>query len=368
MKIRITDGMFSAMIMTLVYAKAVGLTQGIMAREIYGDIWLATMISSAKGLAVMLLTVMTVKRAPDRNMMELADLLLGKWAGKAVGLIIFVFFTGAFGAVMITFVYHLMDYFLPQAPTWLFFLVGLTVCLYGVYKGLEVIARTALLGILAMVAFNILLLLGSIQQMDVKELLPMFQNGVWKAIWASRHNDADWGLSTVMAALLLPLVKSPKSWSRAAAGGILCGGAIVALWPLLEVSVLSPEMTAQYIVSCMQMARSAEIGVFMHRYEMIMVAMFIIPLYVQMMLCLYCAAMAISHTFGMKKLQNMFIPAALVLGGVSYYIVDNHFRAVRFLEKIWPYVALPIIYGLPLLMLALSFVRRKKLKKARVKT
>lgn len=365
MKVRITDGMLSSMIMCLVYAKAVGLTQGVMAREVYGDIWLATMISGVKGLLFIMLTVYLIRKAPDRNMLEQFDLLLGKWAGKLVGIVIFVFFTGAFGTIMITFVYHLMDYFLPQAPTYIFFAVGLSVCLYGLYKGLEVLARTAFLGILAMVIFNILLVFGSLQQFDIKELLPLFQSGVWETVRASRHNDTDWGMSTMMAALLLPLVKSPKEWNKAAAAGIVCGSIIVVQWPILESAVLSPEMAAQYIVSCMQLARSAEIGVFMHRYEMIMVAMFIIPLYVQMMLCLYCGTVAVSHTFGGISHGKLFVPVVLAMGGAGYYIVNSHFRAVRFLQTAWPYLALPIIYGLPLLLLALSFIRRKKLQSLR---
>ncbi|WP_438448900.1 GerAB/ArcD/ProY family transporter [Gorillibacterium sp. sgz5001074] len=362
MKIRISEGMLMAMIMSMVYAKALGVTQGVMAREIYGDIWLATLFSTLKGAAIMLLTVMIIKRMPSKTILEQAEILLGRWPAKALGLLLFVFFTGAFATIMITFVYHIMDYFLPQAPTYLFFIVALSVALYGMYKGLEVIGRTSLLAILCMVVFNILMILGSLQQMDLKELRPVVESGFLQILHTSRHNDTDWGMATLMTALILPVVAPKEKWTKAGVIGIVYGGIIVVLWPILEVVVLSPEMVAQYIVSCMQLARSAEIGVFMHRYEMIMVAMFIIPLFVQILLCEYCAVKALSYTFGADKQTPFYIPVTLVLGGSSYYVVSSHFRAMEFLSQIWPYMALPLAYGVPLLVLAAGFLRKSRLK------
>lgn len=362
MKIRISEGMLMAMIMSMVYAKALGLTQGVMSREIYGDIWLATLMSSAKGTVMMFFSVWLVKRAPDMDLIDQAGKLLSKWTSKLLGLILFLFFTGAFATVMITFVYHLMDYFLPQSPTYLFFIVALVVALYGLFKGLEVIARTAFLSILSMVIFNILMILGSLQQMDIKELHPVMESGFLKILHASRHNDTDWGMATLMTAMVLPYVSPKEKWTKAGVVGILFGGVIVVLWPILEVTVLSPEMTAQYIVSCMQLARSAEIGVFMHRYEMIMVAMFVIPLFVQIMLCLYCGSKAVSHILGTKNLKPLFVPVTLVMGGCSYYIVSSHFRGMRYLAYVWPYIALPVIYGLPVLLLAAGWIRKTKLQ------
>lgn len=41
MKVQITNGMFMALVINMLYAKAVGVTQGAMAREVGGDIWLS---------------------------------------------------------------------------------------------------------------------------------------------------------------------------------------------------------------------------------------------------------------------------------------------------------------------------------------
>ena len=365
MKVQITNGMLVSLIITMVYAKALGVTQGIMAREAGGDIWLSTMIATLQGMLIMTLTVWIIRRTPDKNIVEQFEFLLGRWAGKIIGIVLFLFFIGAFITIMITFVYHIMDYFLPEAPMYVFFIVMLCVSLYGLFLGLEVVGRTAFLGLLMMVVFNILMIFGCVKQMDIRELQPMFQSGLWTTFWASRHNNTDWAMATLMVSLILPKTTSPKEWSRSAPIGVILGGIIVLLWPILEVTVLTPEMTAQYIVSCMQLARSAEIGMFLHRYEMIMVAMFIVPLFVQIILCLYCASQAISHTFGVfgvKRLRYFFLPVALILSAISYWIVGDHFRAMDFLTNYWPSITLPIAFGIPMILLIVGWMRRKKLR------
>lgn len=360
MKVQISNGMFMALIINMVYAKAIGLTQGIMAREVNGDMWISTIWATAQGVFMMLLTVWGLQRTSQQSMIEQSSEFLGKWMGKLVSLIIFVFFVGAFGVVSITFVYHLMDYFLPEAPILLFIVVMLIVGDYAIYHGLEVVSRMALVGVFSILMLNILLLMGSFSFFDIREMLPVLGSGFWNTVWASRHNDTDWAMATMMAAVILPMVKHKKVWARSGVAGIVYAGLFVLMWPILEGGVLSPEVTAQYIVACMQLARSAEIGHFIHRYEMIMIAFFAISLLVQIMMCLLCASHAASHLFGLKDFRPVIIPVSLILGSFGYWIVFDHNRAMTYLTDYWPPLALPIAFGLPILLWVLGFFMKKK--------
>jgi spore germination protein KB len=360
MKVQISNGMFMALVINMVYAKAIGLTQGIMAREVNGDMWISTIMATAQGVLIMLLTAWALQRTPQQSMFEQSSEFFGKWMGKLVSLIVFVFFVGTFGAISITFVYHLMDYFLPEAPILLFIIVMLIVGDYAIYHGLEVVSRMALVGVFSILMLNILLLIGSFSFFDIRELLPVLGSGLWNTVWASRHNDTDWAMATMMAAVILPMVKHKKVWPKAGAAGIIYGGLFILMWPILEAGVLSSEVTAQYIVACMQMARSAEIGHFIHRYEMIMVAFFAISLLVQIMMSLLCASHAASHLFGLKDFRPTIIPVSLILGAFGYWIVFSHQRAMVFLTDYWPPIAMPIAFGLPVLLWGLGWFMKKK--------
>lgn len=364
MKVRITNGMFLALIINMVYPKAIGLTQGIMAREIGGDMWSATIISILQGCMIMFLTVLIIRRNPQLDFIELSVKMFGKWDGKFVALVLFVYFAGAFISAMITYVYHLMDYFLPEMPAFVFFLVAFLIGGYAVFSGIEVMGRLAFIGVFFILCLNIFLLFGSFQFFDITGLLPVLESGLLRTAWASRQNDTDWALATMMAAMILPNVKDKQTWSKSGVGGILLGGLFVLQWPILEAAVLSPEVTRQYIVACMQMARSAHIGVFIQRYELFMIAFFAFSLLVQISMCLHCACRATGAIFSLKSHRTAIIPVGAILNGVAYWVIIDHTRAMYFLQESWVMISLPIAFGLPLLLWGLGFLFRKRLQGA----
>lgn len=360
MRVQLTNGMFVALVMSMMFVKAIGVTQGVMAREVGNDIWLATLFSILQGILVMMITVWTLSRAPEHNLIEQVSMLLGKWAGRLAGVLVFFFFLGAYGAAMITFVYHLMDYFLPEMPIAMFVITICVVCVYAANMGLEVIARLAFVGVFSICLLNALLLAGSMKEFDIRELLPVMQSGFLRTIWTSRHLSADWGNSIMMTTLILPAVRDKRLWNRSGVMGIVYGGIMVMLWPILELGILSPEVTSQYLVSCMQLARAAEIPPFFQRYELGMVVLGLIPIVVQMIMSMLCASLAVSQTLGMRDFRPTILPVAGVLSGFSYWVVLDHFRAMALLTNVWPLVALPLAVGLPVAFWVLGLLFKKK--------
>lgn len=364
MKVQISNGMLMGLIINMIYAKAVGLTQGSISREVGNDMWLSTGFSVLQGVFIMYITIISIRRMPDKDFIEQTGVLLGKFAEKVVGIIIFIFFLLAYSIVMITFVYHLKDYFLPEAPTFLFVIAALVVGSLGIFYGIEVISRMALLGVFSILALNILLLLGSLAEFDIRELLPTFQSGLPKILWASRHHNADWAMATMMTALILPHVKDPQKWRNAGVLGSAYSGMFVIIWPILEAGVLTSEVAGQYILSCMQMARSAHIGIFLHRYEMVMVAFFALSCLTQIMMTMFCASIALQKIVGGKDYRKLIPIVSVMLSAFAYYIVSDHRRALYFLETNWITLSLTIAILFPSMMWLLGFFFKRKIQRA----
>ncbi|WP_442595802.1 GerAB/ArcD/ProY family transporter [Neobacillus sp. D3-1R] len=355
MKVQITNGMYMALIINMVYAKSIGLTQGSMSREVGSDNWISTLIASIFAMVLLYLTVIVSRRLPKKDFLSQGKGLIGNLSGRMLGCVFFIFFLGAFGSVMTTFVYHLKDYFLPDAPTWIFILVAIIVGSYGIYFGIEVVARMALIGVFSILLLNILLLLGSVGRFDINELLPIFQSGFWPVVLSSRHHLADWSMVIIMAGIILPLVRQQDKWARSSLAGVAFGTIFIIMWPILETGVLSAEVTGQYIVSCMQMARSAQIGIYIHRYEMIMIAFFAISILTQIMMTLFCASVSVQRIFNLKDYRTIIIPVSLLFGLYGYWIVNDHHRAMKITENLWVYLALSVSILVPILLFILGF-------------
>ncbi|MGG1514107.1 endospore germination permease [Paenibacillus oryzisoli] len=364
-KIQITNGMFIAMVVNLIFAKAIGLTQGVLARAIGQDMWVATLLGMLQGCAMMYIAYLVVRRTPHLNYIELGEVLLGKWFGKIIALLIFILYLAGFGPVLITFVYHIKDYFLPEAPVWLFTVSSLIVGAIGCFYGLEVMGRIALIGLLFIFLLNILIIIGSTNEFDIRNLLPLLEHGFPQTAAASLHFDVDWSLAIMLVALIMPFVSEavPRG-SQLGVVSILVSGMLIVIWAILEGAVLSAEVTSQYTISCMKLARNAHIGNFLQRYEMIMIALYSVSILFEVMFCIYGTSVTLSKIIGIKSHKWMIIPVCLMLGIFGTWIVEDHFRAIHYLEQDWPKIALPIAFGLPLALLTLRLLFRKKLNSA----
>ncbi|TVY09524.1 GerAB/ArcD/ProY family transporter [Paenibacillus cremeus] len=362
-KIQITNGMFIAMIVNLMFNKAIGVTQGVLARIVGQDMWIATLLGTLQGAVMMFVTYLVIRKKPHCDFIAISEMLLGKWFAKIVALVIFLFFLTGFGPIMFTLVYHLRDYFLPEAPLVLFIVAPLLVGALGCFYGLEVMARVALVGLLFIFLLNALITVGSTNEFDIRNLLPVLENGFPHTAFASIHFDADWAYSIMLATLVMPFVKDNKTrGGQLGVTGILVSGMLIVIWAILEGAVLSAEVTSQYAVSCMKLARNAHIGNFMQRYEMVMIALYSLSMLFEVMFSIYGASVSISKCFGLKSNRVMIVPVSVLLGLFSYWVIEDHFRAMHFVEHDWPRIALPIAFGLPLILLGLRFMFGRKLE------
>lgn len=367
-KIQISSGMFAAMIVNMIFAKAIGVTQGAIARMVGQDAWISTLLGTLQGLLVMGVVFLALRQAPGReplDIMRLGDRLLGRWFGSLVTIVVIAFFLAAIGPIFITFVYHLRDYFLPDVPLAFFIVSGLIVGSIGCYYGLEVMGRTAVLGLLFIFLLNILILIGSTDEFDIRNLLPVLEHGLPATAAASIHFDADWALAAMMAAIVLPHIRNRSGrQGRLALAGIAASGMTILIWSMLESAVLSAEVTGQYTVSCMKLARNAHVGTFLQRYEMIMIALYSVPVLFEIMFVQYAVTFCSARLFRLKNEKAAIIPAAIALGAVGYWIVEDHFRALRFLEYAWPFIAVTVAAGLPVLMLLLRLLMPRRAERA----
>ncbi|MDQ6422431.1 endospore germination permease [Paenibacillus sp. LHD-117] len=362
-RIQVSNGMFIAMIVNLIYVKAIGVTQGVVARIVGQDMWIVMLVGTLQGVAMMYVTYLVVRRTPGRDFMEAAELMLGRWFGKLVALLVFVLFFAGFGPIMITFVYHIHEYFLPEMPISLIIFASLIVGAIGCYYGLEVMARIALAGLFFIFLLNVMIVIGSTDEFDILNLLPVLEDGFPRALGASIHFDADWALATMLAALVMPLVKDhPRSGGKVGALGILLSGLLIIIWSILEAAVLSAEVTSQYTLSCMKLAHNAHIGHFLQRYEMVMIALYSLPILFEIMFSLYGCSVSMAKIFGIGSHKPTIVPVGLAMGAFAYWIVEDHFRAIEYLEQVWPFIALPIAVGLPLLLLTLGTLLKGRLR------
>jgi len=343
----------------LVYGKAVGYTNGTIVRVVGNDAWLSMAAAFLTGALIMPAMVWLTRRRGSESPMEYIPKLLGRPLGSLVMLLMGIWFIGAYITSSITITQHINDYLMTETPL-ILFVVGYTaLTAYGAWLGVEVVARLSVLGLVMAALLNLAMALGSISHVDPTRLLPFFDHGVLPVIAASARGDTDVAMATASALILLPLCSaSAQRWLRICWWGLGTGGVLVLIWTIFEITVLGPEMTAQYLIACMQMARAAELSIYLHRYEMIMVVMFVYAVVTQSVICLYCAVGLTGGALRVKVGRGYLIGAvALLAMGPQYYLALDRDHYGAFLSVVWPPISIALAYATPLFLCLVALFR-----------
>jgi spore germination protein KB len=356
MKEKITNGMFIALIINMMYSKSIGVTQGSMAREVGNDIWITTLLSCFQALIVMLIVIWIIEQLPPEPEYK------GKFKygisslKKIINILFFLFFLFAFGNILSSFVFQMKDYFLTEMPVWIFVLLGTLFGTILAFLGLEVISRTATLGVVCFCIINILILIGSIKDFDIRELQPVLSSGISKNIWASRYLNGDWAVPIMATFFIYPQINDKKSIRKASVVAVGFATGIILLWSILINGVISSELASHFILTCVQLSKSIELGDYFHRLEFITGFFGQISVIVQSAIILYCAANAAAKIYNLNNYKITIIPIAISFGIYGVWLFQDHKRAMDVIEHLWITISLWTAIIIPILYLLLGYI------------
>ncbi|MGE5676199.1 MAG: GerAB/ArcD/ProY family transporter [Mycobacterium leprae] len=349
-----------SLMMNLVFGKSIGYSSEVMARSVGRDAWLSSLFAFITGALIITIFVWLARRFAPDGPTDYIPRLLTRPVGVVVMLLLALFFFVSFLTSAITVEQHVNDYMMTETPFILFVVVYTLIILYGVGLGLEVACRLSVLGAGLAILMNLLLIAGSVTHFTTSNLLPMFDKGLLPVVRASAAADTDVAMATTSALFLLPLVGHKQRWLKMALVGIGLGAVLVVIWPVLEIGVMGAEVTAQYLIACMQMARAAELSIYLHRYELLMVVLWCYSVITQSMICLYCCVELITAVLPFKvNRHRLILTVGLLSIPWNWWLAHDRDAYGDFLAHIWSTVAVAIAFGLPLLVALVALLRPK---------
>ncbi len=348
----------------LVYGKSLGFTAGVLARRVGNDLWLSMLIAFATGALVMIATSYVVRAFGSTTPFEYIPRLAGRALGKLLLFLMGLLFLGAFITSGITVELHLNDFLMTETPLVIFVVLYTLLVLYGAFLGLEVAARLSVWGLFTGLMLALSMVIGTTDHFWFDRLLPLFDHGVREVLLASLIADTDVAVAVAASLFLFPYVhkktENQGKWLGLSWLGLGFGALQSMAWPIFEVAVLGPEVTAQYLIACMQLGRAAELSIYVHRYEMVMMILFSFGVFAKSIVLLYFAHESIAAVVKVERLgrgASMTVLSLLSLFPHYWLVSDRQFYSL-FLETWWPTLSLPIAFGVPLALAALVVVRR----------
>lgn len=363
-QVNISNNQFTALLVCCTWPTIINYGSGFLAREVGHDMWISGLISLFTTLFFVLIVIFVGRRFPGKTIVEYGQEILMKFPGKIIGLVLTLYFILGTANCTVMYIHHLTDFLLQETPFMVVTILHMAVICYLVWKGPEVIARMGVIAFSLAIVFYFLVFLASLPELEIDRLLPIFDSGVAEVAKSSLNADTFVGINQIVITMLLPLVRDQKKALRSATVGVSIGGVFFVFYFTVELMVMGAQVVALMRIASMDFVRSIQITQYLHRFESFMVGLWYWSMLVQAGLLMYCALKAFNQTFGIKKKRTekiLIIIFTIIIAVFTYLISHDRVLFLNYREITWQYIALPINYGIPLLML-IFFLLRKAVK------
>src|SRR5690625_370146 len=167
-----------AVALIFVSLKATDSTPTLIAQKTQNATWIVPIISFLLILPSFLLMIYLLKKYNNKNLVELFEAVTGKWIGKLLGFVIFLFCMSALMFESRNYIDQIKVLYFPNSPLEILFFLFIGVVFFGAKKGIEVIGFTAWISfpIIQFTAFVVIILISG--EVILQRVFPIFGSGL----------------------------------------------------------------------------------------------------------------------------------------------------------------------------------------------
>ncbi|NHM28387.1 GerAB/ArcD/ProY family transporter [Desulfofundulus sp. TPOSR] len=345
------------LLINVVGATALVFLPGFTASIVERDAWVTPVLATLPGFYVILVITALGRRFPDRTIVQYIEKLLGPWLGKIIAFFYVLFFLHVNGVIVREFGELVAAAIMPQTPQVVFSALMVAVCSYGVYHGLEVVARVMeLIYPLMLILFGLILILVS-GHMQPANLFPMLQHD-FKTIIRASLNPIAWRGEVFLLGMFFPYLARPDLARR---NGII---AVAAIGLILTINALActavfDVSTGRFNFATFELVRLAGFGTFLTRLDAIWIIIWIVGIFGKIALFHYAAIMGTVQLLRLKDHRTVIVPLSILLIALSLSQFKNLTEMVAWINGPWIPYAFLFEMGIPTFLLLLAFLREK---------
>lgn len=321
------------------------------------DGWMAIILATVTGIGIAMLYTTLGLRFPRQTLVQYAQLILGKIPGKIVGLL-FMWFALHLGALVLrNFGDFMVVTLMPETPRIVFHMLIMFIIALALYGGLEVLCRfnQVLTPIVVISIIFIIILTFTVKDFDLKNLLPVLEDGFIPVLKTSLIPITFPFGETVLFTMILPYINKPEEAKKAHVAAMIGAGILLTLITMAVLAVFGAG-AVNYLYSTYSLARCISIASIVERIEAIPISMWILSGFIKIAVCLYAFVTGSAQILNLKDYRPLILPSGVIMTALSVLVYENIMEQISFATKVWPVYSLPFEVGIPLLLLTVSFV------------
>ncbi|SDD39270.1 spore germination protein KB [Paenibacillus sp. UNCCL117] len=355
---KISIRQFKILVMLFSLGSAILIVPSSLTSASRQDAWISAILGGGMGLLLLLMYNHLAKRHPEKSLVEYSEAILGKWLGKAVGLLFVSFFFLLSSLVLRNIGDFITTIVMPETPIQAIHIMFTLIVIAGVRLGLEVIARASEV-FTPWVLFLIFVLVAVIApEMKLDRIEPVLEAGFKPLIRGGLSILGIPYLELVVFLMVLPYVNKKEKAGKAFIAGAMFGGAILVALTALCVLVLGWDFTSRHAFPSYTLAKKIHIGEFLQRIEVLMAVIWFLTIFFKLVICFYASALGLAQILKIQSARILLLPLGMSMTVLSLVAYPNivYFRA--FASEVWFSYALTFGLLLPLLLIGADMIRR----------
>ncbi|CAG7629830.1 Spore germination protein YndE [Paenibacillus solanacearum] len=250
------------------------------------DAWISILVAVIAGVAFSLLIGAICRQNRNTVFLDWLKERLGAKLGTFIGILLTYYYFVTFLVIIREFVNFLAENVLTRTPVYILILLTITVVMYAVSMGIEVIARVNLIVML----LSLFILVGTVILL-IKDIHPQYLLPVWDhsaaRIMQGGIVPASWFSEVAVLLLLAPFMARPGDAGKAGIWGVALAGAELCIIVVVVVAAFGPRLVMYMSYPTFSLMGLIQITRYLERIDILFISIWICMMYLKMAIFMF---------------------------------------------------------------------------------
>ncbi|WP_171038093.1 GerAB/ArcD/ProY family transporter [Aquibacillus sediminis] len=322
--------------------------------------WISVLGSSLIGFGVVFILNKIAQLDEKKHLFELLEFIFGKWIGRIISVLILMFVIYLLATNLRQIGDFITTQVMVQTPIYVIMIIFILVSLFAVKLGLEVIGRTSEIFFPYALFSLILLIVLVAPQADFSNIQPLFRENIAGAFLAVFPASEVPYFQLFVFLAIFPSVNKPDKAKKGFYIGVALGSFILFIITFMALMVLGPDFTARNQYPTYILGKKISIAEFIERIEILVAIAWFFSIFFKLTINFYALSLGVSYLLKLKSVQTLTTPIAFFVVILGIILFPNIIYFMDFSQFYWPFFAITFGLFIPLLMLLIGMIKKRK--------
>jgi len=323
------------------------------------DMWMTPLFGSLIGFLTVFIVWKLHQMFPKMTPIQYSEKILGKALGRVFSFFLVVFYIHNTGFIIRQYTDFVTANVMFETPSIVMSICIVVVSALAVYRGIEVVARSAVICSSIFICGAVCLLL-LIPDVEITYMLPFLENGFLPVLKGSFIHSA-WFSEFFLLAFLYPFASSQKKGLKTGMRGTFFIMLFLLYVNFFVLTILGVSCVNQFY-PVYSIIRGIHVLGFFENFEVVITAFWVLGNFVKVSVFLYVGCLSLAQLFRLSDYRLIVFPISILLIFFSYWDIPNIVVLIDYMQKIQPFYFVIVQTIFPLFLLLIALVRKKRRK------